>query len=265
MKRAAEVHPTAVVAEEARIGAGVEIGPYSVIGPDVAVGEGTRIASHVVLEGHTRIGRNCRIGKGACIGTPPQDRKHKGERSYVHIGDDNEIREFVTVNCGSTAEAVTRIGDRNYLMIGVHVGHDCQVGSDVTIANGTGLAGFSVVEDRAVIGGIVGVHQHCRIGKGAMVGALTKVVLDVPPFSVCDGNPAKLYGLNSIGLKRAGYSLEDMALLKRALKMLFRGGLSKNEAVAAVLKEGGSNADVLHLVEFVRASKRGVLRAVAEE
>ena len=251
------IHSTAIIAKEAQIAHGVEIGPYTVIGPKVKIGAGTKIANHAVLDGYTTIGKNCKIFSGACLGTVPQDKKYKGLKSFLTIGNENTIREYVTMNPGSAEGSKTVVGDRNFIMIGAHIAHDCVLGNDITIANTVGLSGFVNVEDRAVIGGMAGVHQFTRIGKLSMIGGVSKVNADIPPFSICDGNPVKFYGLNSVGLKRAGYSSKDSLELKKALKTLFASGLKISTAIERVRSEFKKNADIDHLIEFVSKRDRG--------
>lgn len=260
------IHPTAVIDPKAKIASGVEIGPYSVIGPNVTLGKGTRIHAHVIIDGYTTLGERCEIFVGACLGMVPQDKKFKAETvSYLKIGDDNVIRENVTMHVASIAGAATVVGSRNYLMVGAHIGHDCVLGDDITIANDCALGGHVRIEDKAVIGGLTGIHQFARIGKLSMVGGKSKVVVDVPPFSVCDGHPARFYGLNSIGLKRAGYSSKASLEIKKALKILFASGLNLSGAADRVRSEFAGNADVDYLLAFIDASKRGVARDDAED
>lgn len=255
------IHPTAIVSKESQIGERVEIGPYTVVGRHVKIGAGTKIANHAVLEGHTTIGENCKIFSGACLGTIPQDKKYKDLESFLIIGNENTIREYVTMNPGSVEGSKTVIGDRNFIMIGVHVAHDCSLGDDITIANAVGLSGHVQVEDKAVIGGMAGVHQFARIGKLSMVGGVSKVNTDIPPFSICDGNPARFYGLNSIGLKRAGYTSKEALEIKKALKILFASGFKFSTAMQKVKETCRRNADIDHLLEFVAKSERGIPRS----
>ena len=255
------VHASSIVSPGAQLGAGVEVGPFTLIGSHVQIGAGTRIGSHVVLDGHTQIGERCEIFAGACIGTPPQDKKYKDQISRILIGNENVLREYVTIHRGSTEGARTVIGDRNYLMVGCHVGHDCHIGNDVTMANGTILGGHARIEDLAVLGGYSGVHQFVRIGKLAMLGAFSKAVMDVPPYALCDGYPARLFGLNSIGLKRAGYPSKTTLALKRAYKILFMSGLTFAHALKRIEAEIEPEDVIQHLLSFVENSKRGVLRA----
>lgn len=258
------IHPTAIVDPAAQLGSGVEIGPYSVVGPFVKLGAGSKIASHAVIDGHTTLGERCVIFPGACVGMQPQDKKFKGEKSYLVIGSENVIREHVTIHPGSLADSKTVIGDRNLLMVGAHVGHDCVIGNDVIVSNNVGLAGHVQIEDQAVIGGMSGVHQFCRVGKLAMVGAMSKLSMDLSPFSIADGHPAHFYGVNSVGLKRAGYASKDVLVIKKALKMLFASQSNLTKAAREVEAEFKDHADIRYLLEFVKASERGVMRAVSK-
>ena len=254
------IHPTALVSKEAELGQGVEIGPYSIVGPQVRIGDQTRLASHVVLEGQTHLGARCRLFPGVCIGFPAQTRASETVRSTVVIGDDNLFREYVTVNAGMKDGSKTRIGDRNTFMINSHVAHDCVLGNDIVIANAVALAGHVQVEDAAVIGGLAGVHQFVRIGKLAMVGGLSKVVMDVAPFSIHDGQPAKFCGINAVGLRRNGIPSSRTIPIKTALKMLFGARINFERAVPKIRKEFKDNPDVRYLLDFIERSKRGVAR-----
>lgn len=254
------IHPTAVLSPGAVIGVGVEIGPYCVVGPHVKIGNGTRLLSHVVLEGHTTLGRDCEIFHGACLGAKPQDKKYREGDTFLEIGDENVIREYVTMHPGSSPGKKTIVGDRNFFMVASHVGHDCRVGNEVTIANQSALSGHVVIEDQVVIGGISGVHQFCRVGKLAMVGAMSKVVMDVLPFSVCDGHPAKFCGVNSVGLKRAGYGSKQTLEIKKALKVLVATGTKLSEAMTQIQHTMKGNKDIESLVRFCGVATRGVSR-----
>lgn len=255
-----KIHPTAVVAKEADLAPDVEIGPFAIIGPHVHIGAGTKVMSHVVIDGYTRIGERCLIHSMASLGSPAQDKKFKGGKAYLNVGSDNIIREHATMNAASRPEAETRVGDRNYFMIGSHVGHDCTVGNDVTISNSSALGGFSVVGDFAVIGGLVGVHQYCRIGRYAMVGGVSKVITDIAPFSLCTGNPAAFFSVNAVGLKRWGYASTDLKIIKKALILLLASGRTLTSAKAQLNKEYPSHGAVNEILEFFRTSKRGVAR-----
>jgi len=254
------IHATALVAAGARIGAGVQIGPYAVIGPEVVLGEGVDIRAHVVIEGCTDIGAGCTIFPFACIGSQTQDLKFKGGRSRVSIGAGTTLREYVTVNAGTHEGEHTQVGAGCHIMAYSHVAHACRVGDRVIMANGATLAGDVLVEDEAVIGGLSGVHQFCRIGRMCMVGGCTKVVKDLPPFMMVDGNPSAVRGLNLIGLERRGVGEEDRRLLKDAYRYLYRKDLTTQDALAAIEREIAGCALVDHLLAFIRGSERGILK-----
>lgn len=244
-------HETAVVDPAAELDAGVEIGPYCVIGPNVKVGRGTQLSSHVTIEPYTSIGRNCRIHAGAVLGGPPQDNKFHGEISHVIIGDNNVIREYVTVHRASGEGCATRVGDDNMLMAYCHIGHNSQLGSRITMANYVGISGHVLIEDRVVFGGIVGVHQFVRIGRMAMIGGYSKIVQDVPPFSMVDGRPARVHDLNVVGLRRNGVSAKTRADLRRAFKLLYRSDLNLAQALEAVKRDLEPSPEIEYLLEFV--------------
>ena len=252
------IHPTAIVHPKAEISPDVEIGPYSSIGAKVVLGEGVNVGASCVIEGRTTIGKNCRIFTGAVIGSEPQDLKYSNEETRLTIGENNTIREYVTINPGTGEGGETRIGDTNLLMAYSHVAHDCSVGNSVVIANVGTLAGHVTIEDGAIIGGLVAIHQFTRIGTLAIIGGCSKVVQDVPPYSRCDGHPAKVYGLNRIGLERAGVAKESAVSLKRAFKLLFNSGLSTSHALEKIKEEVPQTKEVAHLMEFIRKSERGV-------
>jgi UDP-N-acetylglucosamine acyltransferase len=255
------VHPTAVVAAGARLAPDVRVGPFAVIGPEVEVGAGTTIASHVVIAGRTRIGRSNRIFQFASVGEIPQDRKYGGEPTATEIGDDNVIREFVTIHAGTALDrGTTTIGDRNWLLAYAHVAHDCVVGNDTTFSNNAQLAGHVVVGDHAVLGGFVGVHQFCRIGAHAMVAAGSIVLQDVPPFVTASGYPAKPHGTNSEGLRRRGFVESDITAIRRAYKALYRNNLSFDEARAAIAAEAGKVPALAIMAEFLETPGRGIIR-----
>ena len=256
-----KIHETAVIYPGARLGRDVEVGPYSVIGENVFVGDGTKIGSHVVIEGWTTIGKECQIHHGACVGNAPQDLKFKGEKTFVYIGDNTVIREFVTINRATGEGEETRIGSNCLLMGTVHIAHNCVVGNNVVISNHAGLAGHVTVEDRAIISGLTGVHQFVKIGRNAMVGGASKVVQDVPPFVIADGRPARVCGLNSVGIARAGLSEDVRRNLKRAYRILFRSGLQLSEAITTMEQELDSSEPVDHLLRFLRNVNRGICRS----
>ncbi len=259
-KLAAYIHETAVVAPTARIAKNVEIGPYSVIGENVEIGEGTRIGPHAVIHGWTSIGKDCRIFQFTSIGEEPQDLKFKGEKSYTFIGDRTTIREGVTIHRATGAENETRIGNDCLLMALTHVAHNCVLGNNVIMSNLASVAGHAIVEDRAVIGGMAGVHQFVKIGRNAMVGGMAKLVQDVVPYTIVDGHPAKVVGLNSVGISRAGIPLESRRNIKKAYKILYRSGLNLAEAIAVIEQEVDSCEEVDHFLRFLRNAERGICR-----
>lgn len=259
-KKAPNIHATACIDPRAIIHSNVVIGPYVVIGPDTEIGEGTVIDAHTVIHPYTKIGCNCHIFPSASIGSEPQDLKFKGERSYVIVGDYTNIREYVTISRATGEELETRVGSHCLLQSCTHVAHNCQVGNYVVMSSFSGLAGHVVVEDRAVIGGMAGVHQFVKIGRNCMVGGMTKVVQDVPPFVIADGNPARVVGLNSVGLARSGISDEVKRDLKRAYRLLFRSNLSLRAAIAEMEHELHAYEEVEHLLRFLRNCERGICR-----
>ena len=261
----ASIHPTAIVDAGAELAAGVVVGPYAVIGAKVVIGEGTSIGSHCIVEGPTRIGRDNRIFGHAALGGAPQDMKYRGEPTALEIGDRNTIREFCTFNRGTAQDVgVTRIGDDNWIMAYVHVAHDCQVGSRTILANNATLAGHVHVGDWVIVGGLTGVHQFCRIGAHAMTGFQSHVSQDVPPFMMAAGNPLAVHGFNVEGLRRRGFSKERIALVKQMHRLLYRDGLTLEQARLAIAAlrgtvEGG-DADIALLLDFLAAATRGIAR-----
>lgn len=259
-----KIHPSAIIDKKAQLAADVAIGPFSIIGPDVKIGAGTVIANNVLIEGLTEIGEKNFIGAGSIIGGPAQVKHCKTiKKAALKIGDENTIRELVTINSASIDSGVTLIGDRNFIMINCHVGHDCVLENDITMANLTTLGGHVHVEDKVVMGGLSGIHQHVKIGRLAMVAGFARVILDVPPYSMCAGHPARICGINSVGLKRAGYSSQQSMSIRRAIRMLFRSSGSFAEAIERVQTEYDGNPDIRHLLAFVKASKRGMAREKA--
>jgi UDP-N-acetylglucosamine acyltransferase len=252
------IHPTAVVDPGARLGHGVEIGPYAVVGPGVEVGDGCRLGPHVVLERNVCLGTGVSLGAGSVLGSPPQDLKYRGEETYVEVGPRTVIREHSTVNRGSTATGVTTIGADCYLMTYVHVAHDCRIGEGVSIANATQLSGHTVVEDRATLSGLIAVHQFVTIGTLAFVGGASRVNQDIPPYVKAVGNPVELFGLNTVGLQRAGFPADTLTALKHAYRQLFNSSLPRPEAIAGLAAALAASPEVRRLVEFVSAARRGV-------
>jgi UDP-N-acetylglucosamine acyltransferase len=251
------VHPTAVVDRTAELAADVSVGPYCVIGSHVQIGRGTRLESHVVIEPYTTLGEDCVVRQGAVLGGPPQDHKYRGERTYLVIGDRNIIREFVTIHRATGEDKATRLGNDNMIMAYSHIGHNAWLGSGIIMANQVGMSGHCLVEDRVVFGGIVGVHQFVRIGKFAMIGGMSKVVMDVPPFHLVDGRPAEVAGLNVLGLRRAGIQPKVRAGLKQAFRLLYRSGLNLTQGIEAAYNEVDPSEERDYLLEFLTNIRRG--------
>ncbi|MCK4400829.1 acyl-ACP--UDP-N-acetylglucosamine O-acyltransferase [bacterium] len=254
------IHNTAVISPSAKIAESVKIGPWSVIGENVEIGKNTEIASNVVIDGWTSIGENNKISPGAVIGTAPQDVKYDGARAYVKIGNGNTIREYVTINRATEPDTGTVVGDNNFFMAYTHIAHNCRVGNSVTMVNFSGLSGHSVLEDGCVLAGMVGIHQGARVGRLAMAGGLSKVVKDIPPFARVDGHPAKIYGLNTIGLARNNISASAIEKLKRAYKILFRSGMNTTQALKKIEKEIPLIDEIQYLLNFIRTSDRGICK-----
>ena len=255
------IHPTAIIEPGAKLAADISVGAYSLIGPQVELGQGTRIGPHVVVEGRTRIGRNNRISQFASIGGPPQDKKYAGEDTAVEIGDDNVIREYVTINRGTIGDArVTRVGNGNWIMAYVHFAHDCQIGSGTIFANACELAGHVQVGDWAILGATTLVHQFVRIGAHSFTGMGTYLDRDLPPYVRAAGNMAQPYGINSVGLRRRGVPAETIDALKRAYRTIYRSGLGQEEVKRELEAQAGSCAEVRVILDFLNASKRGFIR-----
>jgi UDP-N-acetylglucosamine acyltransferase len=257
----ADVHPTACVDEGAVIGSGSVVGPYACVGADVELAEGVVLGPHVVVTGHTRIGAGTRVSPHACLGGEPQHVAYAGEPTRLEIGRENVIREHVSIHVG-TAEGggCTRIGDGNLIMNGSHVGHDCVVGSHAILASFCGLAGHVDVEDHAVLGAYTGVHQRARVGESAMTAAGARLSLDAPPFTLVAGDRARVVGTNSVGLKRRGLPETTIRAIRRTVRIVFRSGLPRAEALARVEEELGGIPEIERWLAFVRKSERGVCR-----
>jgi UDP-N-acetylglucosamine acyltransferase len=258
---AASIHPTALVAQGARLAGDVVIGPYTIIGEYVEIGAGTTIGAHAVITGHTRIGAHNRIYHFVSLGEAPQDKKYAGEPTRLEIGDHNVIREFCTFNTGTAQDrGVTTIGSDNWIMAYVHIAHDCVVGDHTVFANNASLAGHAEIGDWAILGGFTGVHQFCKVGAHVMTGIASVVFKDVPPFVMASGQPAAPYGLNSEGLRRRGFSAESLVALKRAYKILYREGNTLAEAQAKLAPEAVNHAEVQLLLDFLARAERGIIR-----
>ncbi|CAL61520.1 Acyl-[acyl-carrier-protein]--UDP-N-acetylglucosamine O-acyltransferase (UDP-N-acetylglucosamine acyltransferase) [Herminiimonas arsenicoxydans] len=259
------IHSTAIVDPKAQLDTSVEVGAYSVIGPHVKIDAGSKIGPHVVVEGHTTIGRDNTIFQFASIGAAPQDKKYAGEPTQLSIGDRNTIREFVTINLGTTQDAnITRLGSDNWIMAYVHIAHDCQLGDNIILANNATLAGHVHLEDWVFLGGFTSVHQFCRIGAHAMTAFTAAVSQDIPPFVTAAGNRAVPAGINSEGLKRRGFSSEQIMAIKRGYKIIYRSNLPLEEAKAALLAEENKSSDAApylrQLRTFIETSPRGIIR-----
>lgn len=264
----ARIHATAIVDPTAILGDKVEIGPFAVIGPGVAIGEGSSVHAYAQVIGATTIGRNNTIHSHAVIGGAPQDKKYRGEPTRLVIGDGNTFRECCTVNLGTAQdEGITRVGDDNWIMAYVHIAHDCQVGSHTIMANATQLAGHVAVGDWAILGGLTGVHQFVKIGAHAMTGAGTTLIQDLPTYVMATGNPAGAHGINSEGLKRRGFSEDQVSVLRRAYKMLYKSGNTLSQAIALLSDPGALGATaadhekvVRPLLAFLGSATRGIVR-----
>ena len=255
------IHETAIINPGAEIDSNVDIGAYSIIGDNIFIGSGTVIGPHVVIDPFVTIGRNCRIFQYAAIGAVPQSLKFEGEKTYVKIGNGTIIREFVTIHRGTGfGGGITEVGEENFLMAYTHIAHDCRVGRKVVMANSATLAGHITVGDHATIGGLVAVHQFVKIGEYAFVGGKSAVVKDVPPYVIAAGDRAELHGLNSVGLKRHGFSPTTLSLLKKTYRIIFRIGLTTNEAIERVRAEVEQVPEVVNFIDFIRSSQRGVTR-----
>lgn len=252
------LHPTSVVDGLARLGRDVELGPYVVIGPGVEIGDGCRLGPHVVLERNVRLAAGVSIGAGSVLGSPPQDMKYRDEPSWVEIGQGTVVREHSTINRGTAATGRTRIGADCYLMTYVHVAHDCDIGDGVTIANATQLSGHVTVESRATLSGLIAVHQFVTIGTHAFVGGASRVNQDIPPYVKAVGNPTELFGLNTVGLQRAGITPETLQALKHAYRLLFNSPLPRAEAVAELQRDAAAFPEVRRLLEFIATASRGI-------
>ena len=254
------IHPTAIVDPAALIDPGARIGPYCVIGPEVFIGADTELQHHVTITGPTKIGSGNFFYAYCSIGQRTQDLKYAGEPTYLEIGDGNTFREFCTVNRGTLPGTKTIIGNGGNFLAYSHIAHDCIVGDKVIFSNNGTLAGHVEVRDHAVIGGLTAIHQFCRVGRHAITGGCSKIVQDVPPFMIADGNPAEVRGINSVGLERAGFSSETVRALKEAYRLLYRGNLNSKQAVEAIRKEIPGVEEVEELCAFVETSQRGIIR-----
>ena len=255
------IHKSAIIDAKAELDAEVEVGPYCIIGPHVKIGKGTKLSPHVVIDGWTQIGEGCHIFQFASIGAIPQDLKYKGEESWVILGSNNVIREFVTINRGTDQSGGrTVIGDHNLLMAYCHVAHDYKIDNHVILANAATLAGHIEIEDYAIVGGLVAVHQFVRLGCHSIIGGGSGVNKDIPPYTMANGQRVKLYGLNTVGLKRHNFPHEAVSNLKKAYRIIFRSSLTAKKALDQVQADIKNSPEVDHLINFIKNSKRGIAR-----
>jgi UDP-N-acetylglucosamine acyltransferase len=255
------IHSTAIIDSRAQLAADVEVGPYAIIDAQVEIGAGTRIGAHTVVRGPTKIGKNNRIYNHVSVGEAPQDKKYDGEPTSLEIGDGNTIREFCTLNRGTIQDVgVTRLGNNNWMMAYVHVAHDCQIGDNIVFANSVQLAGHVHIGDYAILGGFTGVHQFVHIGAHSFIGIASVITQDVPAYVTIAGNPAKPFGINSEGLSRRGFSADAITKIKRAYKVLYRNGLSFDEAKLQIAALAVETPELKLLSDFLNASTRGIIR-----
>jgi UDP-N-acetylglucosamine acyltransferase len=256
----AQIHSTAIVDAKAEIGPGTMVGPYCIIEAGVVVGTDCWLQHHVTLTGPMMAGARNKFYAYCSIGQQTQDLKYQGEPTYLEIGDENTFREFVTVNRSTTSEGKTQIGDRGNFLAYSHIGHDCAVGDSVVFSNNGTLAGHVQVGDHAIMGGLTAVHQFCRLGRFAITGGCSKIVQDVPPFMIADGNPAKVRGINVVGLERAGFSAETIKAIKEAFRLIYRSKFNTRQAIEAIQQELPASAEITQIIEFIRTSERGIIR-----
>ena len=252
------IHPTASVHSSAILGHGVHIGPYCIVNEGVHIGDHTHLTAHVMIDKWSIIGKHNAIEFGAVIGSQAQDVKYKGEVAYVKIGDHNQIREYVTINRATGKDEVTEIGSNNMLLTNTHIGHNCKIGNKIVMANVVHVGGHVHIEDNATIGGLTGIHQFVRVGKGTMIGGYSRLIQDVPPFMLCDGNPAYVRNLNAIGCKRSGMSKSTLTDLKQLYKLLYRSNLNTKQALSEFSPKESSD-EVDHLLAFIQHdASRGI-------
>jgi UDP-N-acetylglucosamine acyltransferase len=255
-----QIHPTAIVDPAAEIGPGTVVGPYSIVAAGVILGAGCWVQHHVTLSGPMTAGARNKFFAYCSIGQQTQDLKYQGEPTYLEIGDENTFREFVTVNRSTTAAGKTRIGNGGNFLAYSHIGHDCTVGDSVVFSNNGTLAGHVQMGDHAVMGGLTAVHQFCRIGRYAITGGCSKIVQDIPPFMIADGNPAKVRGINVVGLERSGFSPETIKNIKEAFRLIYRSKYNTRQAVEAIQQELPATTEISQILEFIQKSERGIIR-----
>jgi UDP-N-acetylglucosamine acyltransferase len=255
-----QIHPSAIIDPGAEIGAGTTVGPYCVIGSDVVVGPNCWLQHHVTLCGPTKVGAENKFYAYCSIGQKTQDLKYRGEPTYLKIGDENTFREFVTISRSTTSQGKTQIGNHGTFLAYSHIAHDCVVGDDVVFSNNGTLAGHVEVGDHAIIGGLTAVHQFCRIGRFAITGGCSKIVQDVPPFMIADGNPAEIRGINLVGLERKNFPVESVKLIKEAFRLIYRSKYNTRQAIEAMRVELDQTKEITEIIEFIEESERGIIR-----
>jgi UDP-N-acetylglucosamine acyltransferase len=255
-----QIHPTAIVDPRAEIGPGSIVGPYCIVAAGVVLGADCWLQHHVTLSGPMAAGARNKFYAYSSIGQQTQDLKYQGEPTYLEIGDENTFREFVTVNRSTTSAGKTRIGSGGHFLAYSHVGHDCTVGDAVVFSNNGTLAGHVQVGDHAIMGGLTAVHQFCRIGRYAITGGCSKIVQDIPPFMIADGNPANVRGINIVGLERSGFPAESVKWIKEAFRVIYRSKYNTRQAIEAIVQELPANAEINEIVEFIQKSERGIIR-----
>lgn len=255
-----EIHPNAIVHPKAQLGQDVKIGPYAIVEEETVIGDGTQIGPHAIIANGSTLGKNCKISAGAVIGTEPQDLKFANEKTFVEIGDHTTVREYATVNRGTSHSYVTRVGSHCLLMAYSHVAHDCQLGNHVVIANSVNMAGHVIIGNYVGIGGLTAIHQFVHIGEHAFIGGGLRVSQDIPPFVLAAGEPIRYAGLNVIGLRRRGFTREQIELLKQAYQILYRQNLTLKEAIQKIEETLQLTPEVETLVKFLKDSERGIIR-----
>lgn len=255
-----EIHPSAIVDPTARLGAGTRVGPYCIVGPEVEIGESCSLQHHVTILGPTHAGARNRFYAYCSIGQQTQDLKYHGEPTYLEIGDDNTFREFVTVNRSTTKDGKTRVGNAGNFLAYSHIGHDCTVADHVVFSNNGTLAGHVQIGDHTIMGGLTAVHQFCRIGRFAITGGCSKIVQDVPPFMIADGNPAEIRGVNLVGLERNGFNAETVKAIKDAFRLIYRSKLNTKQALEAICNEIAPREEIAQIIKFIETTERGIIR-----
>ncbi len=251
-------HPSAVIHEEAELADSVTVGPFAIIGPSVTLGEGVRVGSHVLIQKNTRIGDECDIHHGAVLGTDPQDLKYEGEVSWLELGERTVVREYATLNRGTAAAGTTRVGSDCLVMAYAHVAHDCRIGDHVILSNAVNMAGHVTIDDHVIVGGVTAIHQFVRVGAHAFVGGGSRLSQDAVPYTIVAGNPCSAYGINRTGLERRGFDEETITAVRNAYRTLFQSELNIGAAIDRLEGEGPHGDEVQRMIDFVRASERGV-------